>query len=180
MNKSINRRLSPDQWVWMGGNWMVFWKSTSIKSSPSYAVFFPVTKGVFHGGTQQPWHSQECQEHCGLSKWITVQSGVLPQAAHLPPMLASCRWAKEWIRLRPFGGIVDRVMRPICCAGIVFDPSYIVINCKFISECSQAFLITYKKALNKTHWAVQSHFTDSIQLKLYWQHPWCDIDYCRR
>lgn len=111
MNMSINRRLSPDQWVWMGGNWMVFWKSTSIKSGPSYAGFFLVTKGVFHGGTQQPWHSQECQEHCGLSKWITVQSGVIPQAALLPCMLASCRWARvnptasdRWDSRRIIGG----------------------------------------------------------------------------
>ncbi len=141
INKSTNRRLSLDQWVWMGENWMVFCKSNSIKSSPNYAGFFPVTKGVFHGGAQQPWHSQECQEHCGLSKWITVQSGVIPQAAHLSPMLASCRWGKEGIWLRLIGGIVDRVMRPICCARIVFDPPYFVINCKFLSKLSQAFLV---------------------------------------
>lgn len=145
INKSTNRRLSLDQWVWMGGNWMVFCKSTSIKSSPSYAGFFPVTKGVFHSGAQQPWHSQECQEHCGLSKWITVQSCVIPQAAHLPPMLASCRWAQEAICLRLIGGIVDRVMGPLCCVRIVFDPPYFVISCKFLSKLSQAFLITYKK-----------------------------------
>lgn len=152
MNMSINRRLSPDQWVWMGGNWMVFWKSTSIKSGPSYAGFFLVTKGVFHGGTQQPWHSQECQEHCGLSKWITVQSGVIPQAALLPCMLASCRWARvnptasdRWDSRPGHGG--HFVVQELFLIHLIL---WSTVNS--IQNTVKSFLI--KNALNKTHWAI--------------------------